>query len=138
MEESMNRKYWLSLYTVKTWQEFLEHGAVVTGFKEYHSKTLEKISIGDYLICYVTGISVFIGILKVKTKSYMDTTRIWEDEIFPCRLKVNILYKLEFNTAIPVKEMRHLLGIFRDIQEGGSWSGFFRKAPRPLKGTMVK
>ena len=29
----MGRKYWLDLFTGTTWEEFLEHGAKVSGFK---------------------------------------------------------------------------------------------------------
>ena len=135
VEENMSRKYWLHLYTGETWMEFLKNGSTVTGFKECRSKTVEKVSIGDYMICYVTGISVFIGVLEVKSKSFFDTTRIWEKELFPYRFKVEVLYKLDPNTAIPVKELRNILSIFIDIPEGGSWTGFFRGAPRTFKGS---
>jgi len=30
----MSGKYWLNLFTGKTWEEFLENGANVSGFRE--------------------------------------------------------------------------------------------------------
>ena len=29
----MERKYWLDLFTGKTWEEFIKHGGAVSGFK---------------------------------------------------------------------------------------------------------
>jgi len=29
----MTRKYWLDLFTGTTWEEFLEHGAKISGFR---------------------------------------------------------------------------------------------------------
>lgn len=81
-----NRKYWLGLFTGKTWETFIKSEASVSGFRRRRQKILEKIQPGDYLICYITGIQRFIGVLEVQTKVYLDETPIWEDEIFPCRL----------------------------------------------------
>jgi len=30
----MPRRYWLDLFTGKTWEEFLKNGARITGFRE--------------------------------------------------------------------------------------------------------
>jgi len=72
----MSRKYWLDLFAGATWEEFLEHGAKISGFRESRKKTAQRISPGDYLLCYLTGISRFVGILEVKSKCYFDTTQI--------------------------------------------------------------
>jgi hypothetical protein len=34
----MSRKYWLDLFTGTTWEEFLEHGAKISGFRESRKK----------------------------------------------------------------------------------------------------
>ncbi len=64
----MSSKYWLDLFTGQTWEEFLANGAKVSGFRETEQKMAEKVQPGDFFICYLTGISRFIGILKVKSK----------------------------------------------------------------------
>jgi hypothetical protein len=51
------RNYWLDLFTAVTWQEFLEAGGKVSGFRESRWSTLQKVKLGDYFLCYVTGIS---------------------------------------------------------------------------------
>ena len=82
---TQSRNYWLDLFSWKTWREFLEAGGTVSGFRDGRWKTVEKISVGDYLLCYMTGISRWIGILEVTTEPYRDETVIWSDAAISCR-----------------------------------------------------
>ncbi len=125
----MSRKYWLDLFTGKTWEEFLENGASVSGFRESRKKMTQKIHPGDYLICYVTGISRLIGVLEVKSETYFDKKPIWEGEIFPCRFKVKLVYKLKPETAVPILDLREKLSIFKKLKSKNAWSGFFKGSP---------
>jgi hypothetical protein len=52
-----NRSYWLDLFSGTSWQEFLNAGATVSGFNERRWKTVQRIKSGDYLLCYLTGVS---------------------------------------------------------------------------------
>jgi predicted RNA-binding protein len=70
-EANLSRKYWSDLFTGKTREGFLKHGASVSGFSERRKKIAEKIQSGDYLICYLTGISRLIGIVEVKSIHHM-------------------------------------------------------------------
>lgn len=126
---AMNRQYWLDLFTGKTWEEFLENGANVSGFRERRRKTAKRIRIGDYLICYLTGVSRLIGVLEVKSELYFDKTPIWEGEDFPCRFKVELLHQLEPKTAIPILELRDELSLFQGLKSKNAWSGYFRGSP---------
>ena len=77
------RNYWLDLFTGATWDEFKKAGGDISGFRESRWKSVQRIAPGDYLICYLTGVSRFIGILEVKSKPFKDNSPIWEDEDFP-------------------------------------------------------
>lgn len=123
------RKYWLDLCTGKTWEEFLKNGAKVSGFRERRKKVAQKIQVGDYLICYLTGISRIIGVLEVKSECFVDETPIHEDDIFPIRFKVKLLYQLTPKAAIPIQNFREKLSIFKKLGSKTSWSGFFRGSP---------
>lgn len=126
----MDKKYWLDLFTGKTWEEFLKNGANVSGFKERRRNIAKRIRPGDYLICYLTGLSRFIGVLEVLSESYFDTeTHIWEDQLFPVRFKVKVVHALDAMTAIPVHDLKDRLSIFRDTETPRSWSGHFRGSP---------
>jgi len=136
----MPRKYWLDLFTGKTWEEFLKNGARISGFREGRRKYSKKIKLGDYFICYLTGISRFIGVLEVLSGSYYDKTPIWEEEDFPVRFKVKLIYKLDPKTAIPVLSFKNKLSLFKDLKSPNAWSGFFRGSPAeysPKDGRII-
>ncbi len=75
--------YWLDLFSAKTWQEFLDAGGTVSGFREGRWSMVQKLKPGDKLLCYLTGISRFIGILEVASEPFKDNAKIWEDAAFP-------------------------------------------------------
>ncbi len=125
----MCHKYWLDLFTGKTWEEFLKNGATVSGFRERRKKMAEKIKPGDFLICYITGISRFISVLEVKSDCYFDNKPIWENENFPYRFNVKLIHKLSPETALPVQEFKGSLSIFKKLKSNQQWSGFFRGSP---------
>ncbi len=127
------KNYWLDLFTGTTWQEFLDAGGTVSGFRERRWKTVQQISVGDYLLCYLTGLSRFIGVLEVVSKPFKDTSPIWKDEDFPCRLNVKVLYKLSPETAVPVHDLRDRLSFFQDMESTIGWTGHFRGSPAKWK-----
>lgn len=135
-----DRNYWLDLFTGITWKEFLSAGGEVSGFRERRWKTVQRIKPGDYLLCYLTGVSRFIGILEVVSKAFRDDSPIWKDEDFPCRLKVKVVVKLTPETAVPVHDLRDELTIFQNLKSPIAWTGHFRGSPakwKPQDGEAV-
>ena len=65
--------------------EFLDAGGTVSGFRESRWNILQKIRVGNYFLCYLTGVSRWIGVLEIASAPFRDTTPIWKDESFPCR-----------------------------------------------------
>lgn len=61
----MARNYWLDLFSLETWREFRDHGSNVAGFREGSWSFVRRMSPGDYLLCYLTGASKWIGALEV-------------------------------------------------------------------------
>jgi hypothetical protein len=53
----MARTYRLDLFTPKTWQEFLDAGATLSGTRETGWQALKQVQVGDHLLCYLTGTS---------------------------------------------------------------------------------
>jgi hypothetical protein len=123
------RNYWLDLFTGATWNEFKIAGAKASGFRESRWNTVQKIKSGDYFLCYLTGVSRFIGILEVTDSPYKDKTPIWRDEDFPCRLKVKVVAELTADTAVPVLELRDKLSFFQNLTSPHAWTGHFRASP---------
>jgi hypothetical protein len=105
----------------------------ISGFRERRWKTVQKIKQGDYLLCYLTGVSRFIGILEVVSEPFKDNSTIWKDEDFPCRLKVEVILQLEPDTALPVHHLKNQLSIFQDLKSPHAWTGHFRGSPAKWK-----
>lgn len=132
----MKRNYWLDLFSGTTWEEFQKAGSSVSGFRESRWKIVQKIAKGDYLLCYLTGVSRFIGILEVASVPYKKADReIWHDEDFPCRFKVKPIVELTPDTAIPVFELRDQLSCFQNLTSPHAWTGHFRSSPAKWKHT---
>ena len=89
---------------------------MLPAFEKKGGRVAQKINAGDYLICYLTGLSRLIGILEVKSRCYFDRTPIWADEAFPCRFKVRAIYALDAKTAVPIQELKDKLSMFRNMK----------------------
>jgi hypothetical protein len=125
--------YWLDLFTGTTWKEFLASGGNVSGFKKSKWKTAQKIKRGDYLICYLTGISRFVGVLEVTSEAYMDDENIiWKFNTFPVRFKVKKVVDLDPEDAVPVSYIKEGLEMFKNLKNPNSWGILFRGSPKQI------
>src|SRR5204863_9920338 len=52
----------------------------------------------------------------------------------PCRVRVKVLFALTPETAVPIKDLRDRLAIFRNLKNPRSWTGHVRGSPTRLKG----
>jgi EVE domain len=66
----------------------LDHAGRVSGFRERRWGVVKRIKPGDLLLCYLTGVQRWVGVLKVVAPPYRDTAPIRKSEAFPCRLTV--------------------------------------------------
>ena len=104
------------------------------GVRESRWNTLQRVKVGDYFLCYLTGVSRWIGLLEVTSSAFQDTSPIWKDESFPCRVKVKVVAKLTPETGIPVKDMKDQLSVFQATSGGAlAWTGHFRGSPTKWK-----
>lgn len=108
-----NRDYWLCSFTGESWRDFQESGSKMCGFRASRWETVEKVSPGDYLLCYLMGVSRFIGVLRVTSEPLKDERPNGKENPLPCRLAVKPLIELRPETAIPVIELMDSLSFFR-------------------------
>jgi predicted RNA-binding protein len=123
------RNYWLDLFTGTTWKEFIESDGEVSGFRESQWNTVKKIKPGDYLLCYLTGLSRWIGILEVISEPYKDDSKIWSFDTFPSRMKVKLVAELKPETAVPIKDLKDKLSIFENLKSPNAWTAHVRRSP---------
>jgi hypothetical protein len=133
------RQYWLNLFTVITWEEFLKAGGAVTGFRESRWPRVQKLRQGDYLLCYLTGASRFVGVLEVTGEASLSREPpIWSDD-FPARVAVKIILQLTPETAVPIMEVLPQLSHF-DPERPHAWTGQYRGSPtlwKPSDGERI-
>lgn len=124
----MTRQYWLDLFTVETWKEFLAAGATVSGFRERRWSRVQRMAPGDYLLCYLTGVSRFLAVLEVTSQPFMAIEpKIWSED-FPSRVNVRVISQLTPETAVPVHELLPALSFF-DPNRPHAWTGRVRGSP---------
>ena len=128
----MTRSYWLDLFTGSTWEEFLAAGGQVSGFRQSRAATVKKIEPGDWLVCYVTGVSRWIGILEVTGASFTSEEPIYTDDVFPARLPVKVVLQLAPENAVPITLLRDKLSYFHH-ESPIAWTGHFRGSPARMK-----
>ena len=132
--------YWLDLFTGTTWEEFIEDGAKVSGFRHRMRKTVSKIPPGDILLCYVTGVMRWIGALEVLGLSD-DRRRIWKREEFPARFEVRPIIMLEPENSVPMEDLEGRVSFYRGPQDRGKFKGFVRRSPNlfenPENGALI-
>src|SRR5215204_7777618 len=136
----MTPSYWLDLFTFETWNEFLAAGGAVSGFRETRWKTVQKLKPGDILLCYLTGVGRWVGILEVAGPAFKDNAPIWKVSDFPARVPVKLIRKLDPVFGIPVIEMKSKLSVFQNLKNPHAWTGHFRGSPyrwNPKDGEAV-
>lgn len=78
----MARTYWIDLFTIGTWKGVLDHGGDVSGLSEKRRATVQRIKPGDYLLCYLTRVSRWVGVLELTGEPFFDETPIWSSPGF--------------------------------------------------------
>jgi len=116
--------YWIDLFTGKSWEEFRKAGGTVSGFRENQRARAKRIEPGDVFLCYVKGVSRWVGALEVKSGPFEDNTPIFSDDVFPIRFRVKPIVLLDTLNAVPIHE------ILGDLTwEKATWSGHVRGSP---------
>jgi predicted RNA-binding protein len=136
----MSRTYWIDLFTIETWREFLDHGGDVTGFSDRRWATVQKIKPGDYLLCYLTQASRWVGHLEAVGEPFQDEEPIWKSQVFPSRVRVRLVVALSPEQGIPVMNLRDELTVFRNLNNPNRWQGPFRGSPnrwKPADGEVI-
>jgi hypothetical protein len=129
----MARTYWIDLFTVETWKEFQDHGSDVSGFSEKRWATVQRMKHGDYLLCYLTRVSRWVGLLEVVGEPYFDEEPIWSSSVYPSRVPVHAVLQLAPEHGVPVLNMRDELTVFRGLDNPNRWQGPFRGSPNRWK-----
>jgi hypothetical protein len=87
-----------------------------------------KVPPGDILLCYLTGVMRWVGVLEVVGPSE-DTSPILGDGHFPVRFDVKPLLLLEPEHGLPMAELAGKVDFYRGPKDHGKFKGFIRMSP---------
>ena len=126
-------QYFLDLFTPETWRAFSKSDKTVTGFRPRQRRIAkEKVKEGDLLLCYLTRLSRWCGVLQVTSSAYEEGSPIFGDpDPFTVRFKVDPIVVLEVESSIPIHDpvvWKGLTITSKYEKDYPYWSGPFRRS----------
>ena len=121
----MEEKYYLCLFNEATWNEFLLQKKKVYGTTKNKLVRANKITNVDFLICYVSKHSKFVGILQKNSDACYDETNLWESGVYPVRFGVNVHIAVPIKMGISANQFKNRISILKNIKNEKKWGGFF-------------
>jgi hypothetical protein len=122
--------YYLDLFSAETSHKFSQSDRTVSGFRVRHRNAAARVKAGDKLVCYLTKLSRWIGILEVQGSAFEDATPRFTDgpDPFLVRFKVKpiVLLPPEHGLSIHDPAIWSQLSLTKDHTRSSRWTGFFR------------
>ena len=125
--------YYLDLFSPETYDAFGRSDRTISGFRPRQRNTAARIQPGDKLICYMTKLSRWMGVLEILEGPFIDKAPIFypKDDPFVVRFRVRALVWLPVEKGIPIHE-EHVwerLSFTKGQDKGTStWTGKIRSS----------
>ena len=129
--------YFLDLFSPETYEAFSKSNRDTSGFRPRQGNMANRIKPGDKLICYMTRLSRWIGILEVQSESFHDSKPIFypTNDPFVIRFKVKPLSWLPKEKCVPIRENKvwNALSFTKGTDWNSShWTSKFRNSLNPI------
>jgi hypothetical protein len=129
--------YFLNLFSPQTYEAFSNSGQSISGFRLSQQKLAERVRPGDRFVCYMTGLSRWIGILDILSDCFVDDTPYYfeEDDPFIVRFRVRPIIWLPVQHTVPIHsdELWNALTFTKDHDKNTSqWTGKLRSSLNQL------
>jgi len=123
--------YYLDLFCPETHATCSASNRTVSGFRVRHRKAAARIKRGDILVCYLTRLSRWVGLLEVSEGPFDDSSPLFvaKDDPFVVRFKVKPLVWLTPEQGIPIhdKAVWPRLSFTREhALDSTTWTGAIR------------
>lgn len=132
--------YYIDLYSPETAIAFEKSSRDTTGFRLSRKTYVEnkKIGAGDKLICYVTRLQRFVGVLEIKSGPFQDRKPIFmtENDPFVLRFKVAPVVWLPLEKSIPIHQdfiwntLSFTKGLSKSARDSSKWTFMVFSSPR--------
>ncbi|MDX1909821.1 MAG: hypothetical protein SF053_22480 [Bacteroidia bacterium] len=129
--------YYIDLFSPDTYQAFTDSDKTVSGFREKKRGIAATIQPGDKLICYITKLSRWIGVLEVNSTYFVDDSPIFTPGADPFIIRFTVVPTvwLPLDKSIPVDEdisWHHLSFTQHLPKKSLAWTGMVRGSLRKL------
>jgi predicted RNA-binding protein len=123
--------YYLDLFSPETYEAFSKSDMTVSGFRPRQRNAAQRIKPGDKLLCYMTKLSRWVGVLEVASPYFENDAPIFypESDPFVVRFNVRPLIWLPKEKAVPIHEAElwDRLSFTKGQDRGSStWTGKIR------------
>jgi len=130
--------YYFCLFAPETYKAFDQHGRAIYGARIRYHATAKGVRPGDKFICYLTGLSRWIGVLEVLEGPFIDETPIFcpRKDPFVVRFRVRSIVWLSPEKGIPIPhpEVWGRLSFTAGLPPGSKqWTGIVRQSLRRLE-----
>lgn len=138
--------YYVDIFSPATYAVFAATDRKVSGFRPRQRAAADRLQPGDTLVCYLTGLSRWVGLLRVEGAPFESDAPLFaeEDDPFVVRIPVSPVVWLPPEHAIPIHapEVWKRLSFTRDADASTAlWTGQLRislNAMREDDGRLVE
>lgn len=124
--------FYTQLYSPESHEAFARTDRTITGVRANQRAMADRLKSGDYLICYMTAFSRWVGLLRVTGETYFDPSPLlYEDDPFVQRIPVYPEIWLPRDRTIPIhdRSLWGALSFTRHLPPGSSgWTGKVRRS----------
>lgn len=129
--------HFLDLFSPETYERFSSSDRSVSGFRIRQRSLAAKVKPGDLMVCYLTRLSRWVGLLRVEGTAFEESTPIFTTEADPfvLRFRVTPLVWLAPEQSIPIHDdaVWAKLSLTRGhSRTSTTWTGFFRNSLNQL------
>jgi hypothetical protein len=129
--------YYIDLFSPETYQAFTNSDKKISGFRNRQRGIAASIQPGDKLICYVTKVSRWVGVLEITDKYFIDDKPIFIQAMDPFVVRFNVKTSVWFSieNGIPIDEdiCWKVLSFTKEFPKNSSaWTGIIRNSLRKL------
>src|ERR1051326_119342 len=129
--------YFLDLFSPETHEAFSRSDRTISGFRPRQRNVAGNVKRGDKLLCYVTRLSRWIGVLTVLDGPFIDDRPIFypENDPFVVRFHVDAEVWLPIEKAVPIfeDEIWNRLSFTQEHVRGlSTWTGKVRASLAPI------
>jgi hypothetical protein len=131
--------YYTYVFSPETYESFTRSDRTLAGVRKRRERAARRLQVGDRLICYVTKVGRWAGVLEVKGPVFEDSTPrlVPSDDPFVIRFKVDTQVWLPIEKCVPIKEriVWDNLSFTKEntTTSGVGWTGFVRRSLYRLK-----